>query len=335
MARFAAYHRGVDLRAKAGKGRWKNKRVGVLMGGVSEEREISLMTGNDVLGALLHEGVDAVGIDAGPDVAVKLKELGVEVAFIALHGTFGEDGCVQGALELMGIPYTGSGVLASAIAMDKAMSKRVFACAGVPTPAFRVVGPGDGAGGLKLPLVVKPAGQGSAIGVTVVEKRAGLERAVRAAARHGGTVMVEEFVKGRELTVGILGETVLPVIEIIPKKGFYDYKNKYTKGLTEFIAPARINKRTEARVVKCSIAAFRSLGCRGAARVDGSRGGTRSGHARARRDLVPRGAPVHGGDLCLMRANPQLIRANARNRKPAPDGRSKMRTARRSDGVRL
>lgn len=244
------------------------KKIGVLMGGVSEERDISLMTGNDVLSALLESGYNAVGIDAGPDVACKLAEAGVDAVFIALHGRYGEDGCVQGALEVMGIPYTGSGVLASALAMDKAAAKKVFQSNGISTPAFSVVAPGWKLRGLKLPLIVKPAQQGSAIGVKVVRKRKELKGAIKSAAGFGSSAMVEEYIDGRELTVSILDDCVLPIIEILPKEGFYDFRNKYTKGATDFVVPARLKKSVERRVVKEAVAAYNALGCRGAARVD-------------------------------------------------------------------
>jgi D-alanine-D-alanine ligase len=242
--------------------------VGVLMGGVSEEREISLMTGNDVLSSLLVSGYDAVGIDAGPDVAGKLAEAGAEVVFIALHGRYGEDGCIQGMLEVMGIPYTGSGVLASALAMDKAAAKKIFLSNGILTPAFRIAGPGARVTGLGLPLIVKPANQGSAIGARIVRKRAELKAALRYAARFGPQVMVEEYIEGRELTVSILGSRVLPIIEIRPKEGFYDFKAKYTRGATNFIVPAPLKKSVEKREVNAAALAFNALGCRGAARVD-------------------------------------------------------------------
>ena len=238
------------------------------MGGLSEEREISLKTGGAVLSCLVKSGYKAVGIDAGRDLAGRISGEGVEVAFVALHGRYGEDGCVQGLLEVMEIPYTGSGVMASAVAMDKAATKKVLSYHAVPTPAFRIVAPGGRVTGLKLPLIVKPVAQGSAIGVTVVRKRAGLDAAVNEACRYGPLAIVEEFIAGRELTVSILDSTVLPVIEIRPRAGFYDYRAKYTKGETEFIVPARLKKRVEKRVRAFAIDSYEALGCRGAARVD-------------------------------------------------------------------
>lgn len=238
------------------------------MGGLSEEREISLKTGASVLKALKEKGYRAVGIDAGaglPSVLIRKK---IEVAFIALHGRYGEDGCVQGLLEVMGIPYTGSGVRASSVAMDKAAAKQVFVFNGISTPAFEVVGPGRKTPVMKPPFVVKPSGQGSAIGVSVVEKKSAIAAALREAARHGNTVLVEEYIKGRELTVSILDGKALPIIEIRPREGFYDYANKYTRGRTDFVVPARLGKEVKKRVERESLAAYRALGCAGAARVD-------------------------------------------------------------------
>lgn len=247
---------------------YENKRVGVLMGGLSEERAISLKTGKAVLSALLQKGYDAVAIDAGRDVARRIMRRGVQTAFIALHGRFGEDGCIQGALEIMGIPYTGSGVMASALAMDKIFSKKMFLFHGVSTPVFADIANARQMPALKLPVIVKPASQGSAIGVSIVRKKAQIRAAVEKAAAFNGGVLVEEFIKGRELTVSILSGTCLPVIEICPKDGFYDYNAKYTKGLTEFIVPARLKKGVEKAVLKEALGAYNALGCAGAARVD-------------------------------------------------------------------
>lgn len=246
----------------------KKKRVGVLMGGLSEEREISLLTGNAVLSALKARGYDAVGIDAGREVAADIRKEKIEVAFLALHGRYGEDGCIQGMLEVMGVPYTGSGVQASAIAMDKAAAKKLFSFHGVSTPEFRVVHKAADASRLGFPVVIKPASQGSAVGVSIVSEKAALEKAIKAAGKHAPEVIAERYIKGRELTVAILDFVALPVIEIIPKKGFYDYKNKYTKGMTDFVVPAALTKAVEKKVVKESLKAYVLLGCSGAARVD-------------------------------------------------------------------
>ncbi|MBI5826155.1 MAG: D-alanine--D-alanine ligase [Deltaproteobacteria bacterium] len=247
----------------------KGKRIGVLMGGLSEEREISLLTGRAILKALKQKGYDAVGIDVGRDIASVLVKKRIDVAFIALHGRYGEDGCVQGMLEVMGIPYTGSGVRSSSVAMDKISAKKVFLHHGISTARFEAVDKDDLSGiRLKPPVVVKPATQGSAIGVSIVRKRADLPGAVRKALRFGGAALVEEFIEGRELTVSILNGRALPVIEIRPKDGFYDYRAKYTKGMTEYLVPALLKKPVEDKVVGSALEAYRALKCGGGARVD-------------------------------------------------------------------
>lgn len=245
----------------------KKSRIGVLMGGLSEEREISFKTGTAILKALLEKGYKAIGIDAGRDIPGVLLKKKIDIAFIALHGRYGEDGCMQGLLEVMAIPYTGSGVKASALAMDKAAAKKVMLYHGVSTPASCIYEEGAKPK-VKAPLVVKPACQGSAIGVSIVRKEAGLKAALKEAAKFGGPVLIEKYIKGRELTVSILDGRVLPIIEIRPKEGFYDYTAKYTKGMTEFVVPAPIAKTAEKKVAKEALKAFEALGCSGAARVD-------------------------------------------------------------------
>lgn len=247
---------------------FKKKKVAVLMGGVSGEREISLMSGKAVLKSLTSMGYKAVGIDCGKDAAEKIRAEEVEVAFVALHGGWGENGSIQGALEVMEIPYTGSGVLASAIAMDKTVTKSVFEGASIRTPAYAVVGTGGSRPkALKLPLIVKPPSEGSTLGVTLVEKAGDFAAAVEEASQYGAEVLVEEFIVGRELTVSILDGKALPVIEIIPE-GIYDYRAKYMKGHAEFRAPAVLNKSTEKKVKKMALDAYGALRCSGGARVD-------------------------------------------------------------------
>ncbi len=239
------------------------------MGGMSAEREISLKSGRAVLAALKELGYDVFPVDPDRDVAARLRRKGAEAAFIALHGRYGEDGCIQGLLEVMGIPYTGSGVMASALAMDKAATKTVLAQKGITVPAWRVFARGERVVGLPtLPLVVKPSNQGSTIGVSIVRKKAELSGAVKKARRYGRSVIVESFIRGRELTVSILDGRTFPVVEIRPKEGFYDYRSKYTKGMTEFVVPAPLGKRVEKRVLKAALDTYRAMGCRGAARVD-------------------------------------------------------------------
>ena len=258
----------------------KNKRIVVLMGGPSAEREVSLNTGKAILGALQEKGYNAVGIDLEPKNLVdQLKTAGAEVVFNAIHGKYGEDGLLQGALELLGLPYTGSGVLASAVAMDKGISKRLFLSGGIPTPRSRLYSRADIADNLVkeiiiefgTPVVVKPATQGSSIGVVIVEKEADLTAAVAGAFEYSEQVLIEEFIRGRELTVAILGDDqpqALPIIEIVPHSGRYDYQSKYTKGATEYIVPARLDEATTSVVQKQALAAFKLLGCRGIGRVD-------------------------------------------------------------------
>ncbi len=248
--------------------RFRDKRIAVLMGGVSEEREISLRSGEAVYAALVKKGYKAVRIDAGRDLAQRLWREKPGAAFIALHGAQGEDGCVQGMLEVMGIPYTGSGVLASSTAMDKAAAKKVFAFDRVPTPGFELLFSARGKAGLKPPFVVKPSTQGSAIGVSIVRRKRDFPGALKLALGLSKAALVEEFIDGRELTVAVLNGMPLPVIEIRPKRGFYSYHAKYTKGATEFIAPADIGKRTEKKVAEAALSAYNAIGCRGGARVD-------------------------------------------------------------------
>jgi len=249
---------------------WRNKRIGVVMGGISREREVSLKTGSAMLKALQEGGYQAVGIEVSADIVQRLLEERIEVAVIALHGRWGEDGTVQGLLELLRIPYTGSGVLASALAMNKIKAKEIFLYHGLPTPEF--ICPPEGKEVEEPPFpppwVVKPASEGSTIGIDIVMDREGLQQAVRSARGYDHEVLVERFIKGKELTVGILKGEPLPIVEIVPLGGFYDYQAKYTPGQTEYILPARISERQEKEIGKLGLKAYRALGCSGCARVD-------------------------------------------------------------------
>jgi D-alanine-D-alanine ligase len=249
---------------------WRNKRIGVLMGGISREREVSLRTGGAMLKALQEGGYQAMGIEVSADICTRLLEAEIEVAVIALHGRWGEDGTMQGLLELLRIPYTGSGVLASALAMNKIKAKEIFLYHGLPTPEFAVVEQGKEPEEPPFPppWVVKPASEGSTIGIDIVMDRQGLEEAVRRARGHDQEVLVERFIKGKELTVAILKGKPLPIIEIAPKKGFYDYHAKYTPGQTDYICPARISERQEKEIGALGLRAYHALGCSGCARVD-------------------------------------------------------------------
>lgn len=247
----------------------KGMKIGVLMGGLSSEREISLRSGKAVFEALKRKGYDAVCIDPAPDLGLILQRRKVDAAFICLHGTPGEDGTVQGLLEFMGIPYTGSGVLASAAAMDKIVTKKLLIYHAIPTPDFSVNEHGRTTGKrIALPVIVKPATQGSTIGVSRVSVKKDLEKAIRIARRFGPKVLIEKFIQGRELTVGILNDLPLPVVEIRPMSGFYDFKSKYTPGRTEYRVPAPLLRRVSKRVQELALSAHRALGCNGASRVD-------------------------------------------------------------------
>ena len=249
-------------------------RVGVLMGGTSAEREVSLRSGKAIEQALNAQGLSVTGIDVGPDVVEKIGAAKVEVAFIALHGRGGEDGTIQGLLELLKIPYTGSGVLASALAMNKFYSKQIFQFQGLETPPYRIWEKGDelptSASCLDfgLPAVVKPVEEGSTIGVSIVREEEGLEPACEKAFQFGSQILIEKFIEGKEITVGILGEEVLPPIEIVPSSGFYDYRAKYTPGTTEYRVPAPLPKDLIRRVQEAGIKAHQVLGCEGFSRVD-------------------------------------------------------------------
>ncbi len=250
----------------------RKKRVAVLMGGWSAEREVSLVSGRAVLAALERLGFPCRGIDAGRDVAARLAEDRPDVAFIALHGRGGEDGAVQGLLEVMAIPYTGSGVLASALAMNKKYSKWLFQARGVRTPRWELVVTGGEArtGGsvTGFPAVVKPVAEGSTIGVSIVPGPDRMAEALASAFRHGNEAIVEAYVPGRELTVGILGRRALPAVEILLDEGFYDYRAKYHSPGTRYLAPADTGPELAGELETLAREAFGALGCRGFARVD-------------------------------------------------------------------
>lgn len=244
--------------------------IGVLMGGMSTERQISLESGRAVLAALLERGHRAVPVDVGPGLAATLLDARVDVAWIALHGRFGEDGCVQGLLEVMGIPYTGSGVQASAIAMDKLATKRAVAgCTEIVMAADVVVRRGEPLPAeLPLPAVVKPAVGGSSIGIAVVRTQAERDRAVAAALELDGIVLVEAFVEGLEITVAVLDGVPLPVVAIQPVDGWFDLDAKYTKGKTVYTVPAPIPAGAAAKAQAAAVAAYRQIGCQGLSRAD-------------------------------------------------------------------
>ena len=255
-------------------------KVAVLMGGASAEREVSLMSGQGVLQALRSLGVDAHAFDPAERDLAELRRDGFARCFIALHGRFGEDGTVQGALEMLGLPYTGSGVMASSIAMDKVMTKRIWQAQGLPTPAH-VLLPGDAlAAGqlaevceqLGLPLIVKPPHEGSSIGVSKVTQSDQLAPAVQLAARYDAEVLCEAFIEGDEVTCPVLGSGAqahtLPVVRIQAPQGAYDYQNKYFTDVVKYHCPSGLPAAEEAEISRIVLAAYRALGCRGWGRAD-------------------------------------------------------------------
>jgi D-alanine-D-alanine ligase len=247
-------------------------KVAVLMGGPSAEREISLISGKAVLAALQGKGVDAHAFDPAEREIFELKREGFSRVFIALHGRFGEDGTVQGALEVLRIPYTGSGVMASALAMDKWRTKLVWDASGIPTPRFAMIGESTSweklADTLGLPMIVKPAREGSTIGLSRVHSIGELPAAYALAAKYDDLVIAEEFIAGDELTASVLGETALPLVRIVAPQGNYDYQNKYFTDDTKYYCPSGVPDELEAEMRAVTLKAFRVLGCRGWARAD-------------------------------------------------------------------
>ncbi|MFC1675190.1 D-alanine--D-alanine ligase [Candidatus Omnitrophota bacterium] len=253
-------------------------RVGVLSGGPSTEREISLKSGAAVHEALTGAGINAVQIEITSDDHDRnidlIKESGINCAFIALHGYFGEDGGIQGILDEMALPYTGSGRAASRLAMDKVASRRVFEGRGIRVPRYEVFDKSFYKSGraprskLKLPLVVKPSAQGSSLGLTIVKKEDSLERALELAFSFDGRAVAEEYVDGREITAGILDEKPLPIVEIIPENGVFDFEAKYQPGSTRYVVPAQLTGKLTSSAQEAGLSAHKSLGCRGCSRVD-------------------------------------------------------------------
>ncbi len=247
-------------------------KVAVLFGGRSAEREVSLKSGTAVLAALRRSGVDAHPFDPAVRELQALRDEGYDRVFIALHGRFGEDGTVQGALELMGIPYTGSGVLASALAMDKWRSKLVWQAAGLPIPDYTLLDEGTNldavASQLGLPLFVKPACEGSSVGVTKVKHAGDLRAAYIEAARHDKLVIAERFIGGGEYTASILAGKALPVIKIEPASEFYDYEAKYLRDDTRYLCPCGLSPEREAEMQRLALRGFELLGGQGWARID-------------------------------------------------------------------
>lgn len=249
-------------------------KIGVIMGGVSSERNISLKSGNAVLIALLQENLQVVPIDLKTDNPEEVEQViydsKIDFAFISLHGYFGEDGRIQFILDQLGIPYTGSSSQASRVAMDKVAAKKVFESQGLKTPKYLAIKSLNDfiKGSLNFPLVVKPASNGSSFGLSLIDSIFELENAFEEAKKFDKVVLLEEFIKGRELTVGILGDQALPVIEICTKRKFFDYEAKYQKGFTEYIVPAQIAEDLAREAQKVAITAHQALGCFAFSRVD-------------------------------------------------------------------
>lgn len=247
-------------------------KVAVLFGGTSAEREVSLKSGNAVLAALRSRGVDAHAYDPAERPLHLLKEEGFQRAFVILHGRGGEDGTVQGELELLGIPYTGSGVMASALGMDKWRTKLVWRGADLPVPDYALLDDASDLAAVEkqlgLPLFVKPANEGSSVGISKVKSPGELAKAYQDAAQHDKLVLAERFLGGGEYTVAILGDRPLPVIRIVPATEFYDYEAKYFRDDTRYLCPCGLPAEQEARMQALALRAFQVLGCRGWGRVD-------------------------------------------------------------------
>lgn len=258
----------------------KGKRICVLRGGRSGEREVSLRSGKRVFDSLKSQGFDVISMDLEDDLISCLRKEKVDIVYIVLHGRFGEDGIVQGLLEMANIPYTGSKVLASALAMNKLASKRVFDAVAIPTPRYLEVSSSHDVKNeaeriqkiFPFPLVLKPTSEGSSLGVTLIKERDKFREILGKAVAEFKDVFVEEYVRGKEVTVGVLGKDhklqALPILELVPKNEFYDYHAKYTAGMTDFVLPARLSKPLYRHTQEIALAAHRALGCYGVSRVD-------------------------------------------------------------------
>lgn len=250
-----------------------DKYIGVFMGGTSVEREISLKSGNAIYQVLKSLGYNVVTIDVGPDICRVLEKERVEIAFLALHGGYGENGSFQGMLEVIGIPYTGSGVLASALAMDKEASKDMFLYHNIPVPPYIVLHRKQEQIALShirfsLPWVVKPVTEGSSVGVSIVKNEEHIWLAIEKAITYGSRAIVEQYIEGKEVHIGILNGKVLGGVEVRPSLEFYNYEAKYTSGLTDYILPPEIDHNVYELSKAVALSAHNALGCRGATRVD-------------------------------------------------------------------
>ncbi|MCF7888288.1 MAG: D-alanine--D-alanine ligase [Candidatus Omnitrophica bacterium] len=248
-------------------------KVGVLAGGISEEKDISLLSARQVFQALKKKNIKAELIEiktsSGNQIKKIIKSAQVDLAFVALHGLFGEDGKIQSMLEEIPITYTGSGPQASSLSMDKIAAKEIFKKEGVPTPFFRLATNKDhNYEDINYPVVVKPSHSGSSFGISIVNNKEKIKAALEKSFKFGESVIIENFIKGKELTVGVLGKRPLAVVEIVPKGKYFDFKNKYIKGNSVFIAPAKLSRKIYKKVQEVALAAHKALGCRDFSRVD-------------------------------------------------------------------
>lgn len=249
-----------------------DRKIGVLMGGTSAEREISLRSGQAISRALKDLGYNVITVDVGKDLCNALSTAGIQIAFLALHGGHGENGSIQGMLEVLEIPYTGSGVLASAIAMDKEVSKKVFRYHGIPVPPYVVLAQQTSNDlpviDFPLPWVVKPAAEGSSIGVSIVRQAHDFKKAIEQAHVYGSRIIVEQYIDGKEIHIGVLNGKVIGGVEVRPSLAFYSYEAKYTTGLTEYILPPEVDNTVYERSGMIALSAHQAIGCEGATRID-------------------------------------------------------------------
>jgi D-alanine-D-alanine ligase len=247
----------------------KNKKIGVLYGGFSNERDVSIVSGSAVLNVFKKLKVNVCGLDVDKDIAEKIKKERIDIAYLALHGRFGEDGTIQGMLEILGVPYTGCGVFASAISMDKDISKKLFMYEDIFTPQWEILKKNKPLPKVvKYPVVVKPVSQGSTIGVTIVKKASQFVEAVKKAFNYDKEIMLEQFLRGKEITVSVLYGKALPIIEIVPKGEFYDFKSKYQKGCSKHIIPACMSDEAYRMAENFAEKIYKVFKCRAMCRVD-------------------------------------------------------------------
>jgi D-alanine-D-alanine ligase len=250
-----------------------DKRIGVLLGGTSAEREVSLRSGHAIYQALKGLGYNVIAVDVGRDICILLAAEEIQIAFLALHGGYGENGSIQGMLEVLGISYTGSGVLASALAMDKEASKKVFLYHDIPVPPSVVIERKTAEDRLPvinfaLPWVIKPASEGSSIGVSIVRQERDFRKAIAQAYVYGSRIIIEQYIDGKEIQIGVLNGKVIGGVEVRPSLEFYSYEAKYTSGLTEYILPPEVDDAVYEQAGMTALSAHQSLGCKGATRID-------------------------------------------------------------------